>query len=73
MDEVVNSTEFGEKVDAALHRNRKTRRWLMAELDVCGIHFTDTQLSNRCTGYIPFRQDEVDAIENVFRKNKIKL
>jgi hypothetical protein len=73
MPETVNTTEFGERVDAALYKSKNTRRWLMGQLKSFDVDFTDTQLSNRCTGYIPFREDEMIAIEKVFKKNKIEF
>ena len=71
MAETVNTLEFGERVDAALYKSKNTRRWLMGELKDFDVDFTDTQLSNRCTGYVPFQEDEMTAIEKVFKKNKI--
>ncbi len=71
MAEVINTLEFGERVDSALTKDRLTRRWLMEKLKEYDVILSDTQLSNRCTGYIQFVDEEMKAIEKVFKKHKI--
>ncbi len=70
---IIETTEFGERVDLALYHSKNTRRWLMDELKEFGIDLSDTQISNRCTGYIQFKKDEMKAIENVFKKHKLEF
>jgi len=65
MANIKKQPTFGELVDKELEKRGSTRRWLMAQLIPHGIKFTDTQLSNRCTGFIPFQEDEMAAIEKV--------
>lgn len=73
MAETASTIEFGERVDAALAKSRNTRRWLMKELLDYDIDLTDTALSNRCTGYIDFKDDEMVAIVKIFKKHKIEF
>lgn len=56
---------FGQFVDNELTKRGSTRRWLMAQLVPLKITLTDTQLSNRCKGHIPFSEEEIAAIEKV--------
>lgn len=60
---------FGVFVDNELEKRGSTRRWLMAQLIQHGITLTDTQLSNRCTGFVPFQENEMSAIEKVLEAN----
>ena len=56
---------FGQKVDAELKKRGSTRRWLMGELKAVGLDLTDTQLSNRCTGFIDWQDGEIEKIKKV--------
>lgn len=64
---------FGVRVDMALLKSNNSRRWLMDELIPYGIKFTDTKLSNRCKNVNSFKEPEMIAIKNVFRKHKIEF
>ena len=56
---------FGELVDQELDKRGSTRRWLMAQLKEIGLELTDTQLSNRCTGFIEFKDEEKIKINKI--------
>lgn len=56
---------FGELVDDELEKRGSSRRWLMLQLNKIGLELTDTQLSNRCRGYIQFEDGEKEKINEV--------
>lgn len=62
---------FGERVSMALFKNKKSRRWLIDELEPFGVKFTDTKLSNRINGVNDFSGEEMTAIEELFKKFNI--